>query len=124
MVLLLLIINKQFDTKVMIIKRSFKIKRYIDPNIKKGDIVRLHDGSGFTINTDKHPNDEAGYSIVNDYPELGFNNQLMDYNWTVVETDIKDRAAYGIFDIIYIQDIIVECNGVQFRTASGLVGKI
>ena len=106
-------------------KQSFIIEKYIDDNIKVGDIVHLFDGSALTLHEDNVTKETEGdYFIPYNYPALGFKKPLKSYNWKVVETNITDRVASGVINNVYLQDIIVECQGIKFRTSSGMVTKI
>lgn len=102
-------------------KQSFKIESYINKDICIGDVVKLFDGSALSLNYDKHKVDEHTFAIVYTYPEFGFSRPLKDYIWTVKEIGITDVCCEGVLNIMYLQDIIVECNGYQFRTSSGMV---
>ena len=63
-------------------KRSFKIKKLINKNIKVGDTVKIVDGSGISLKN----NYNKKIYIVNYYPELtGSNSNLKDINATVLK---------------------------------------
>lgn len=100
-------------------KRSFKIKKYINPEIMVGDKVRLTDGSALTCNKL-----EKDVYIANSYPELGIRGRLKDYDATVKEVGVTDRFCPGAFGSGYLQDIVISINGVDFRTTSSCVTKV
>lgn len=99
-------------------KKSLKIKEYIDPNIKVGDVVYLTEGSGLSfVNGDI----ETTPFIVLSYPTIfKSEEEIKDLPFIVTKTGVKE---YGLSSVrsIYIQDIEVEYNGVKMRTCSGMV---
>lgn len=107
----------------MITKQSFIIYLDVDKNIKVGDVVTLIDGSALTLHED-HDEPVNNFYIVFSAVELGFIKPLKSYKWKVVETNITDRVASGVCGRVYLQDIVVECNNVKFRTNSTMVSKI
>lgn len=104
-------------------KKSFELFTYVDEKIKKGDIVKLIDGSGLSLKEEEWYSDNEDYFIVFEYPTLGFDLPLQEYFFTVLETNIKNRVGGGSGDFKFLQDIIVECKGIKFRTASYSVKK-
>ena len=102
-------------------KQSKQINYRINSNIKVGDKVILFDGSALSLIHSNKDLEDQDYFIVWDYPELGFNEPLKEYEFTVIQTNILD---YVCGEFLHLQDIIVECNGIKFRTASGFVKKV
>lgn len=102
------------------IKKQFKIKSYINPDIKIGDTVRLIDGSGLTHST----NIEDVY-IIGRYPHLVNSNlPLSEMRFKVVNTGITDLVCEGVCDLVYLQDIKIEYEGSVFFTCSRCVIKL
>lgn len=101
-------------------KKSRKINIMIDPSIKIGDRVYLQDGSA--LSCVKY--NEKDFYIVCAYPEITKSPlKLMRIEATVVEININDIViTNGDNEWGYLQDIIVDVNGVKFRTASKFVG--
>ena len=104
-------------------QKSFELFTHVNSEIKKGDIVKLIDGSGLSLKENELYSNNKNHYIVFEYPELGFELPLKEYHFIVVETNITNRVGGGSYDYKYLQDIIVECNGIQFRTASDFVSK-
>ena len=101
-----------------------KLKSFINPNIKKGDIVRLIDGSG--LSCDKF-NEEIYIPLA--YPQLTNSNEVLkDLDFEVIETKIKNRISkrYEIIfsSISYVLDIKIKYNNLILRTCSNFVKKI
>lgn len=99
--------------------KNLKIERNIDTNIKVGDKVRFRDGSALHCIT--HP--DRSFIIHNPYEEVfGVPDPMWDLPFTVVETNVEDYIdTFEICNTAYLQDIVVEYNGVQFRTCSKFV---
>lgn len=104
-------------------KKSFELFTYVNTEIKEGDIVKLIDGSALSLKENESYSNNEDHFIVFEYPNLGFEFPLKEYNFVVLEKNIKNRVGGGSADFKYLQDIIVECNGVKFRTASKMVAK-
>lgn len=102
-------------------KKSFELFTYVDEKIKIGDRVKLFDGSALSLKEDEQYSNNEDHHIVFGYPNLGFDLPLKEYSFVVLETNIKNRVGGGSDDFKYLQDIIVECNGIKFRTASKFV---
>lgn len=102
-------------------KKSFELFTCVDKKIKKGNIVILLDGSALSLKENESYSNNEDHFIVDKYPELGFDLPLKQYSFVVLETNIKNRVGGGSDDFKYLQDIIVECNGIKFRTASKFV---
>jgi len=99
--------------------KSLKIKRLIDTEIKKGDTVRLIDGSGLT-----HISIEQPFYIVRPYPEVtGEDKELEIIEAKVIETNITDYVTEGVCNNCYLQDIIIKVGNAKFRTYSKSVAK-
>lgn len=97
----------------------------VNDDIRPGDRVSLWDGSSFTLNHDIHKDiAPKSYYIVDAYPELGIREILKHRTWTVVETNVINRCVLGVCNRVYMQDIVIECDGIQFRTASSMVKKL
>lgn len=99
--------------------KSLKIERYINPDIKVGDKVRIKDGSALHCIT--YP--DRSFIIHNPYEEVfGVPDPMWDLPFTVVEANVEDYIdTFEICNTAYLQDIVVEYNGVQFRTCSKFV---
>jgi hypothetical protein len=101
-------------------KGQYKIEQHINSDIKIGDKVKLRDGSGLT-----HSSNDEGIYIVFGYPKLtGSKLPLMELEFTVVNTNIKDLVCMGVCGIVYLQDIEIEYNGCVFYTCSQFVNKL
>lgn len=104
-----------------ITNETMKIKRKVNDSIKKGDKVRLTDGSGLkAIGSDKE------FYIVHSYPELtGQDKPLKELTATVVATGLSGvySKKNSCFDFVYELDIIVEIGDAQFFTCSQFVKK-
>lgn len=99
--------------------KNLKIERHIDTNIKVGDKVIFRDGSALHCIT--HP--DRSFIISSAYEEIfGVADPMRDLPFTVVETGVEDYIdTFEICNAAYLQDIVVEYNGVQFRTCSQFV---
>lgn len=96
-------------------KRSFKIKKLINKNIKVGDTVKIVDGSGISLKN----NYNKKIYIVNYYPELtGSNSNLKDINATVVKTGVKNYVCEGVSGFSFRQDVVIKIGNSEFRTFS------
>ena len=104
------------------IRHSYKLQNYIDPNIKVGHIVRMIDGSGLSFMCDPLSEEwERDYAIVSAYPELtGLSKILMDCDAKVIETGVSNYIRIGV-RTAYVQDIVVEIGTAKFRTCSMFV---
>ena len=97
---------------------ELKLSRRINKDIKVGDTVRLTDGSGLTFDGDKK-------LIIYSDPEItGSELKLLDLDFKVVETNVKDSIAASVCNTFYLQDIAIEINGKIFRTCSSFVKKV
>jgi hypothetical protein len=97
-------------------KASLKLKKYINPQIKVGDKVKLIDGSALS-----HIKLKGDFYIVDSYPEItGEDALLKDIVGEVVKTKVKNSGCFGAFDI-YVQDIVVKLGKAKFRTCSKMV---
>ena len=105
-------------------KKSFELFTYVDKKIKIGDRVKLIDGSALSLKEGESYSNNEDHYIVFEYPKLGFDLPLKEYLFVVLETNIKNRVGGGGNEFKYLQDIIVECNGIKFRTASKFVKTI
>ena len=100
-----------------------KIKGTINPSIQVGDIVKLIDGSALT-------HESGDCWIVNSYPELTSSDKVLkEIPCTVLEVGIADQVCVDDYfvkqtNIVYIQDIVVQCGNATFRTNSGMVYKL
>jgi hypothetical protein len=102
-------------------KKSLRVISHRNPLIRKGDIVRVTDGSAFTYIQDT----TLVVFIVFPYPELtGSTTKIKDLEAEVIETDITDMISSSSLDIAYLQDIIVKIGDGFFRTSSGMVREI
>jgi len=103
-------------------KQSYKIRKFINPDIKVGNKVKLIDGSGLSVKDTEH---EDVY-IVFAYPVLtGSHERLKDIEAYVEEIDIEDIIipSFGL-DTAYLQDIVVKIGEGYFRTCSKFVKNI
>lgn len=104
---------------------NFTAKLYnnTNPDINPKDIIRLVDGSALTHDI------ETCY-IVKAYPELtGSKEKLKNLDCTVLETGITDRICIDPFfvkhaEVVYLQDILIQCGNTTFRTNSTMVHKV
>lgn len=101
-----------------------KLKFFINPDIKEGDIVQLIDGSGL-----HHDKLDDKLFIVFSYPELFDSNEILkNLEFKVIKTNIKDRISTPVNHIYasfsFLLDIEIENNGVKLRTCSKFVTKI
>jgi len=104
-------------------KKSFKVAMHIDPKIKEGDYVLIHDGSGISCDVWDQTEDKPLY-IVNAYPLLtGMGIDLQKITGKVIETNITNRVCISS-DYSYLQDIVVQLGDGLFRTPSKFVHKI
>ncbi len=99
-------------------KKSFKLRRCINPAIKVGDIVRLYDGSG--ISCDKI---DDYFAIVYAYPTITNSSKaLKDLEFIVIKTGVDDSISECISgEMYYVQDIEVSINDTIFKTCSEFV---
>lgn len=101
-------------------KKQFIISKHINPEIKKGDKVRLIDGSGLTCAKEY----KEQICIVFPYEEItGSKLPLRELTFTVTRTGIKDLVCSGVLGTVYLQDIELEYNGVKFYNCSKFVSK-
>jgi len=107
-------------------KKSIKILKFIDTNIKVGSIVKLTDGSALSLITDNDKKAEKNYYIVTAYPEITNSTEILkEINGYVIEANITDYCITSCSDdIIYLQDIIVQIGNAKFRTSSNMVKKV
>lgn len=99
-------------------KKSLKIDKYINENIKVGDFVYIIDGSGLT--SESLPDKDV--YIIYSYPEIGILKKLEDIHFKVIEVGVTYRVSTSVCDRVLLQDIVVEStNGEKFRTLSGFV---
>lgn len=103
-------------------KGTYELRECVKDYIKKDDLVRLIDGSGFTpFSADEYRED---LYIVLPYPKITKSElQLKELAFKVLETKVKTNVCVG-YRSAYIQDIIIEFNGVKFRTCSAFVEKL
>jgi len=101
-------------------KKSIKLHKCINKEIKVGDKVKIYDGSSLTLNVE---DTDKSYYVVYEYPEItGLNMELQNIIGQVVETGIEDKITFREFgEWCYLQDIIVKLGNAQFRTASKMV---
>ena len=101
-------------------KKSFIIKKRINPDIKVGDYVSVIDGSSFSSVLEP----SRALYIVNPYSELtGVGTVIQDIIGHVVEIKIDDAFVQSPLDILYLQDIVVQLGTGLFRVASKHVKK-
>lgn len=104
---------------------SLKIERYIDKDVNPRDKVKLIDGSGLTRVDSNYRDPKEDVYITCCYPELtGLSDNLMDIECVVLETGIEDYVSDDCFGVTFLQDIVVQCGSVKFRTCSKFVKKI
>jgi len=102
-------------------KQSFQVDEHKKQNFKKGDIVRLIDGSsltsvGFNGFVDTH--------IVNSYPNItGIEKELKYIDAIIIESNIKNHFCTGVVGIGYIQDVLIQIGKGLFRCNSTHIKK-
>jgi hypothetical protein len=97
-------------------KRSLKLVKYKNPQIKVGDKIKLIDGSALS-----HITEKGDFYIIHSYRKLtGSDLPLEDIVGEVVKTNVKNHGCFGAFDI-YVQDIVVKLGKAKFRTCSQFV---
>lgn len=102
-------------------KKTLKADNQINPEIKKGDVVKFIDGSSLSSDLVKNEN----LYIVNSYPQYFKSYESIEYiEGIVIEVGITDKYATGVVDNIYLQDIVVSLNGFKVRTSSMHVKKV
>lgn len=101
--------------------KTVRISRHINPTIKKGDLVRLVDGSALTccFNNEHH-------LIIKAYPSItGSNLLLKNMDAVVLMTGVQDVGSYyKPLDHVYIQDIIIQLGNARYRTCSRFVSLV
>lgn len=96
-------------------KKSFIIKKRINPDIKVGDYVRVIAGSSFSSVLEPL----RTLYVVNPYSELtGVGSVIHDIIGHVVEVKIDDAVLHSPIDSLYLQDIVVQLGKGLFRVAS------
>ena len=101
-------------------KKSYKLSRHINSEIKVGDRIKIVDGSGLTSFK------EIDVYIIYSYLELtGSELKLKEIEGTVLETNI-DNFIHPIhsLELAYLQDIVIELGNAKFRTSSNFIRKI
>jgi hypothetical protein len=100
-------------------KKSFIANTGINKDITIGMNVNLIDGSSLTrINNTKG----RDYYIVYNYPEVCSHGTILsEVDFKVVGVNITTSYSSGAVNNIYLQDLIIEKNGIQFRTSSRMV---
>ena len=99
-------------------KQSYEIKHYVNDNIKIGDLVKIVDGSRLTIDSHVY-----NLKTIDSYPDL-FNTKkrIESIIFKVVQTNVNTNVYIHHFArVVYMQDIVIEYNGVQLRTCSKFV---
>jgi len=100
-------------------KKSFKLKTYINNNIKIGDKIKIIDGSGLSSTMS---DDNKDYYIIFSYPDYTKSNlNLKEIIGTVVQTNITDYILISNNDYAYLQDIVIELGEGRFRTCSAFL---
>ena len=99
-------------------KKSFKIRKLINPSIKIGDVVKLVDGSGLTCDEIQYP------IIVRDYPDVLESTRRIENLIAIVVGIGQEYVTNPSYDEVYLQDISITINGILFRTASQFVAKV
>lgn len=103
-----------------IMKKHFKVRRYINESIKVGDSIRIIYGSGLSS-----IGNEMDYYIVFAYPNLtGSDKKLMHIVGTVVETGITDIITEPDLGYCYGTDIKIKLGDAEFYTCSWFVVKV
>lgn len=102
------------------------LESHINTDIKKGDIVKIVDGSGLNLLDYNHEYREERIYIINSYPDLTKSTKLLkDLEYEVIETNITDKVyKIGSLDIVNLLDCIIDFNGLKFRTMSKCLKKI
>lgn len=96
---------------------SLEIRTLINKEIKKGDTVRLIDGSGLS----HIESTEAFYIIYAYYNETGLNQALKHIDAEVLEVGVCDYCVLGAAKNVYLQDIVIKIGNAKFRTSSKFV---
>tara|TARA_R110002074_G_scaffold218478_2_gene388939 strand:+ start:203 stop:742 length:540 start_codon:yes stop_codon:yes gene_type:complete len=96
-------------------KQQLTVNLFRNKDIKKGDFVKIIDGSSLIVN--RLPN--KSFFIRGSYPELFGETKLLEYlEAKVITVDINDKFCSGVSSIIYPQDVVIEINGVRISLAS------
>lgn len=100
-------------------KKSIKIRKFINKEVKVNDAVKLIDGSGLTS-----VDFENEVFIVCAYPELTKSHKnIEDLIFTVLQTNVTDYVCFYENSSSYLQDLLISVNGNKFRTCSKFVTK-
>lgn len=92
--------------------------------LKKGDLVKMIDGSSLTRGLTFPPEDEQPFYIVNSYVNItGEEETLDDIICAVIETDLEDFFCVND-DTIYPQDLKIRIGKEIFFTHSSMVTKV
>lgn len=91
----------------------------INPSIKVGDKIRIHDGSSIT-SVEFYP---ENIYIVFPYPAItGLHQDLKFIDGEVVEVGITNRfIPHDLCKCLYPQDIVIKLGKGLFRTSSAMV---
>ena len=96
-------------------KAQLTVNLFRDEDIRKGDLVKIVDGSSLTVN--RLPNNS--FFIKRSYPKLFGSVKNLEYlEAKVVQTGINDKFCSGVSSILYPQDVVIEINGVRISLAS------
>lgn len=100
-------------------KKSIKIRKFINKEIKVNDVVKLIDGSALTC-----VDENKDIYIVLPYPKLtNSEKKLKDLFFTVLQTNVTDFICVYESESTYLQDLLISVNGKKFRTCSQFVTK-
>ena len=100
-------------------KKQFKVRPLNKKDLKVGDKVYLIDGSSLTIGDE---DDKEDYYIVFAYPNVTKREKILrEIEATVLETELTDFFAEGVFGGIYQQDIKILVGKAIFYTSSAHV---
>lgn len=101
-------------------KKSYIIKKRINPDIKVGDYVKVIDGSSFSSVLEPL----RTLYIVNSYSELtNVDTLIQDIIGHVIETKIDDAVLHSPTNNLYLQDIVIQLGKGLFRVSSKHVKK-
>ncbi len=105
-------------------EKQFFIEKHINPDIQINDKVKLIDGSAFSLHEVETDESNQEHFIVDSYPSFGLFKPLEQYTCNVIATNLTDTVLLSFNKTAYLQDIIVSCEGVLFRTCSAFVKKV
>lgn len=99
-------------------RKTFRIDRNIDPEVKVGDRIKLTSDETLTHLAYQ----DMQFDLLRKYPMLGLHEALEDIEGVVTHTGITDFAVMRDDKYVtYTQDIIVSIGSHMFRTSSRAV---